>query len=250
MRINDITMDDFVAGLERTRSLVVPFGSVEEHGPHLPLGTDTFQAEHVANELAQRRDLFVAPAIPYGVCRSSSCHPGTVSLTVETLKHLALDLVSDFYRQGLRCFVLLTGHAGGTHLSALIDAGEALIRRYEDIELAVLNEFMLAGDRCADLVETRGDSHAGEIETSRLLQTHASLVNKAKIPQAEFPRFPDQGILVRDKQRYWPGGVWGDPRKASAEKGRLLNEQLVVALAELVDKLEARLERGRSEASR
>jgi len=239
MQINEITMDDFVDGLQRTRTIVIPFGSVEEHGPHLPLGTDTFQPVHVANQLAQRRDLFVAPAVPYGVCRSSADHPGTVSVSASTLRSLAVDLVSDFYRQGLRCFVLLSGHAGGTHLSALVDAGEEMLGRFDDLELAVLNEFMLAGKRCASLIETPGDSHAGEIETSRLMHTHAALVKQEKIPEAEFPSFPDQGILVRDKRRYWPGGVWGDPRKASAEKGQQLTEQLVVALDELVDKLEA-----------
>ena len=240
MLIAEMTMDDFAAGLKKTRSVVIPFGSVEEHGPHLPLATDTLQAEHVASKLARRRDLFVAPAVPYGVCRSSCDHPGTISLTTSTLRSLAIDLVSDLYRQGLRCFVLLTGHAGGTHLSTLIDAGEELLRRYDDIELAVLDEFMLGAKRCAHLVETAGDSHAGEIETSRLMHTHAVLVREAKIPAAEFPDFPDQGILVRDKRRYWPGGVWGDPTKASADKGQQLTEQLSVALGELFDRLEAR----------
>lgn len=238
MLIAEMTMDDFAAGLEQTRSIVIPFGSVEEHGPHLPLATDTLQAESVAQTLSRRRKLFVAPAIPYGVCRSSAEHPGTISITTETLKALALDLVSDFYRQGLRCFVLLTGHAGGTHLSALIDAGEQLMSCHPDIRIAVLNEFMLAEDRCADLVETQGDSHAGEIETSRLLHTHAQLVRSEKIPEAEYPCFPRQGILVRDKRNFWPGGVWGDPGKASAAKGEKLTARLVDALDDLLETLE------------
>ena len=75
---------------------------------------------------------------------------------------------------------------------------------------------MLAGKRGAGLVETAGDSHAGEIETSRLLDSHRHLVREERIPPAESPHFPEQGILVRDKRECWPGGVWGDPGKADA----------------------------------
>ncbi len=85
------------------------------------------------------------------------------------------------------------------------------------------------------LIETEGDSHAGEIETSRILHSHPSLV-KGTAPR-EFPAFPS-GILVRDKQKFWPGGVWGDPTKATAEKGAELEGLVVAALSELADQLE------------
>lgn len=243
MRIDDLTMEDFAEGLRVTRTVIIPFGSTEEHGPHLPLSTDTLQPVHVANLLAEHRRVFVAPAVPYGVCRSSADHPGTIGITTNTLRGLAIDLVEAFYRQGLRCFVLLSGHAGGTHLACLIDAGETLLRRFPDIQIAVLNEFMLAGKRGAGLVETSGDSHAGEIETSRLLDSHRHLVREERVPPAEFPEFPGQGILVRDKRSCWPGGVWGDPGKADVEKGRRLNAVLVEALEELVETLEGRYRR-------
>ena len=128
MLIEEMTMPEFIAGLAKSRTVLIPFGATEEHGLHLPLGTDTFQAADVCRLLAERRRVFVAPAIPYGVCRSTGDHPGTISLTTETLKALAIDLVRSFYRQGLRNVVLLSGHAGGTHNAALLDAGECLLR--------------------------------------------------------------------------------------------------------------------------
>jgi creatinine amidohydrolase len=147
-----------------------------------------------------------------------------------------MDIVTSCYRQGLRTFVLLTGHAGGTHTSTLIDAGEELLERFADIRMAVLTEFMLAAKEGRGLIETPDDSHAGEIETSRILHSHGSLVRGTA--NREYPEFPS-GILVRDKKKFWPGGVWGDPSKASAAKGRQLEELVVDALDRFVTRLEA-----------
>lgn len=235
MIITDMTMDEFAAGLERTRTVLVPFGSTEEHGPHLPLATDTLHAVEVGRRLAERRAIFIAPPVHYGVCRSTSEHPGTISISTTTLRALALDIVESLYRQGLRHFILLTGHAGGTHTSTLIDAGEELLLRHSDLKIAVLTEFMLASSLAQGIIETAGDAHAGEIETSRILHSHPQLVKGSA--SREFPSFP-KGILVRDKRRYWPGGVWGDPGKANAEKGARLEELVVEALSQLVDELE------------
>ncbi len=191
-----MTMPEFIAGLEKTRTVLIPFGSTEEHGPHLPLSTDTLHAVEVGRKLSHRRDIFIAPPVPYGVCRSTSRHPGTLSVTTGTLRALVIDIVSSLYRQGLRHFILLTGHAGGTHTAVLTDAGEELLDRYDDIKIAVLTEFMLAAKEGRGLIETQGDAHAGEIETSRILHSHPHLVQGTAAE--EYPTFP-MGILVRNK---------------------------------------------------
>lgn len=233
--IPELTMNEFSDGLQKTRTVLIPFGSTEEHGSHLPLDTDTLHAIEVSKKLAQQRDIFVAAPIHYGVCRSSSAHPGTVSIRTETLKALTIDIVSSLYAKGLRYFVLLSGHAGGTHMAALTDAGECLLERLADARFAVLTEYQLASREGRHLIETEGDSHAGEIETSRILHTHPHLVKGCAA--REFPAFPC-GILVRNKQKYWPGGVWGDPGKATAAKGAALESLVVQALAALVEQLE------------
>lgn len=236
MIIEDMTMPEFVAGLDKTRTVYIPFGATEEHGPHLPLSTDTLQAVSVGRRLAERRPLFVAPAVSYGVCRSTSQHPGTVTITTATLKSLVCDIVSSLYRHGLRNFILLTGHAGGTHNAALVDAGEELLLLFADVKIAVLTEYQLAADEGRGLIETPGDSHAGEIETSRMLYSHPHLVKGEA--QREFPTFP-MGMLVRNKRQYWPGGVWGDPTKATADKGAKIEQLVVDALERFVDKFES-----------
>jgi creatinine amidohydrolase len=233
--IEDMTMAEFEQGLRQTRTIFIPVGSVEEHGSHLPLSTDTIQAYEVGKAAARRIPLFVAPPIHYGNCRSTSTHPGTISITTATLKMLIKDIVRSCHSQGLRNFVVLTGHAGGAHRMALQDAGEELLVELADMTIAVVTEYELAKNEGQEIIETPGDSHAGEIETSRILYTHPHLVKGTGV--AEYPTFP-LGILVRNKRKYWPNGVWGDPSKASAEKGRRLHELMVEKVVALVNALE------------
>jgi creatinine amidohydrolase len=233
--IEEMTMTEFEEGLKMTRTVYIPFGSVEEHGSHLPLSTDTIQAYEVGKKAARLMPLFVAPPIHYGNCRSTNCHPGTISISTSTLKGLLKDIVRSLRNQGMVNFIVLTGHAGGAHRMALHDAGEELISEFSDINIAVVTEYDLAFKEGKDVIETAGDAHAGEIETSRILFSHPALVKG--IGEKEFPQFP-MGILVRKKRNYWPKGVWGDPTKATAEKGKLLEEIVVNKIIDLAQKME------------
>jgi creatinine amidohydrolase len=233
--IEEITMGDFEEGLQVTKSVLIPFGSIEEHGYHLPLSTDTIQAYEVAKAVSKLIPLFVAPPVHYGCCRSTSSHPGTISISTNTLKNILSDLVQSFYKHGIRNFIILSGHAGGTHRMALQDAGEELILKFTDIKLAILSEYDLAYKAGRNLIDTENDSHAGEIETSRIMYLYPHLVKGTGL--REYPSFP-HGILVRNKRKYWLNGVWGDPTKSSEEKGRVLNELVVRKLLEFIKMME------------
>jgi creatinine amidohydrolase len=236
MLLEEMTMPQVEAGLAAgCRSVYIPFGALEEHGPHLPLSTDTIQAYQVGKRAAELIPLFVAPPIPYGNCRSTNCHPGTISISTTTLRGLLKDLVRSFYRQGFRNMVVLTGHAGGAHRMALQDAGEELLDELSELRIAVVTEYELAKEEGRGIVETPGDAHAGEIETSRIMHSHPCLVQGTA--PAEYPSFP-VGILVRNKRNYWPGGVWGDPSKATVEKGDRIEELVARKVVELVKALE------------
>ena len=236
MLLEEMTMPQVEAALAAgCRTVYIPFGALEEHGPHLPLSTDTIQAYQVGKRAAELVPLFVAPPIPYGNCRSTNCHPGTVSISTATLRCLLKDLVRSFYRQGMRNVVVLTGHAGGAHRLALQDAGEELLDELPELRIAVVTEYELAKNEGRGIIETPGDAHAGEIETSRIMHSHPHLV-QGTAPE-EYPTFPI-GILVRDKRRYWPGGVWGDPSKATADKGVRIEELVARKVVELVKSLE------------
>jgi creatinine amidohydrolase len=233
--LEQITMDDFVAGLHKTRTVVIPCGSVEEHGPHLPLGTDTVHVYEVCKEAAKRITVFVAPPLFYGVCRSSRNHPGTVGISASSLRAVTADLVSDLYRQGLRHFLIISGHASSLQVSCLTEVGEKLILTYPDIRMAVLSILDLAMAAWQDVIVTKDDSHAGEVETSVMLHLRPKWVGAAR--PREWPQFPKH-LLVRDKFRYWPGGVWGDASQASKEKGERIFDLSVKALVHLIQDLD------------
>lgn len=239
MLLADLTMPEFEAGLARTRTVILPLGSVEEHGLHLPLGTDTMQVWEVARRAALEVPVFVAPPVHYGYCRSTRDHPGTVSISPETVRRLVFDLGASFRRQGLRGLVLASGHAGGLHMAALEEAGERLVETFADLQVAVVCEYRWAQEEGrAGAVETADDGHAGEIETSRILTLGPGLV-KGTSPE-EYPRF-ETPFVAREKRPPWPGGVWGNPAAASADKGERLYEASVKRLVALVRATEERI---------
>jgi creatinine amidohydrolase len=233
----DLTMPEFEAARDQLQTVILPVGSIEEHGPHLPLGTDTLHAIEVARRVAESRPVLVAPPVFYGICRSTREHPGTVSISGDTLRALLKDLGREFHRQGLRRLVFISGHAGGTHMCALVEAGEALLEEFADVRVAAVNVLDLLREVLTarpDLIKTKGDSHAGEVETAIMLAAHPHLV-KGSAP-AEWPSFPKYE-LVRDKRRYWPGGVWGDPGRAAAAQGEEILAAETLRLVQLIDAL-------------
>ncbi len=230
-------MPAFEQWRQKTATVILPIGSVEEHGPHLPLGTDAFHAMELARRVAELRPVLVAPPFYYGLCRSTREHPGTISISGDTLKALLVELGREFHRQGLKNIIFLSGHAGGTHMAAVTDAGERLLQELSDIKVAVVSILDLLREvleESPDLVRTKGDAHAGEVETALMLAAHPHLVTGTA--PAEWPAFPKY-ILVRDKTKFWPGGVWGDPSGASAEQGEAILQAEIKRLCQVIDAL-------------
>ena len=233
----DLTMPGFESLLQQTQTVILPLGSLEEHGPHLPLGTDTFHALKLARRVAELTPVVVAPPVFYGMCRSTREHPGTVSISGDTLRALLVDVGREFYRVGLRNLVFISGHAGGTHMSAIVEAGERLLAELPEVRVAVVNLLDLLREVLGeqpDLVQTKGDSHAGEVETALMLAAYPDLVRGTA--SEEWPSFPKY-VLVRDKRRYWPGGVWGNPAPATAAQGEAILQAEAVRLAKVISTL-------------
>jgi creatinine amidohydrolase len=226
-------MTQFTQWRQKNATVILPVGACEEHGPHLPLGLDAMHALALAQATAQLVPCLVAPPLFYGLCRSSAQHPGTVGISGEVLRALLHDIGRDLWRQGMRALCLLTGHAGGTHQACLVEAGERLLQT-TGLEVAVVCVLDLL-EQAKGFLECPGDSHAGEVETSLALHLWPPLV-KGTAPE-EYPTFPPF-LLVRDKQAHWPGGVWGDPSLASAEKGKAVFEIEAQALARVLASLE------------
>ncbi|HHL40351.1 MAG TPA: creatininase family protein [Deltaproteobacteria bacterium] len=235
MIVNDATMKEFSAGLSACRTLAVPYGTVEAHGPHLPLGTDTLIICEVLAAAAKRVPMAVAPPVNYGVCTSTGPHAGTIGISPSTLRRLTADIVGDGHAKGFRNFLLISGHGGGLHCAAMKEAAEGLLRELEGALFSALCIYDLVHDEAARIAETENDSHAGEIETSLVMHLRPDLVKGTAAEQ--YPSLP-KPYMVRDKVAYWPGAVWGDPSKASAEKGERLFSVMVGKVAALVEGFE------------
>ncbi|HTZ17884.1 MAG TPA: creatininase family protein [Dissulfurispiraceae bacterium] len=232
--LEQITMREFKKYLGQTKTIVFPFGTIEEHGSHLPLNTDALIIQEVLKRVAAKKKFFLAPIIYYGVCTTTGGHPGTIGITPGTLRSLSADLVRDAYRKGLRNVLLISGHGGSLHMSALKETAEILVYELEGLQIAVFSPYDLLWKELAELAETPNDSHAGEIETSAMLYLAPELVKgRASV---EYPRIP-KPFIVKDKIKYWKGGVWGDPGKASRKKGEKAIKLMVDAVTDVIGRI-------------
>lgn len=233
--LDQITMRQFRQTVKMTKTVVFPFGTVEEHGSHLPLSTDSMIIMEALRLAGKKRRFFLAPIVSYGVCTTTRDHPGTIGISPETLRRLCHDLITEAYAKGLRNILLISGHGGGIHMSALRETAEDLIGRLRGARLAVFTPYDLLWNELSTIAETANDSHAGEIETSIVLSFAPHLVKgRAK---EEYPDLP-RPFVARDKVGRWPGGVWGNPKKATAEKGKKALQAMADKIVEVIDGIE------------
>lgn len=235
MLIEAITSYEFKDAKKEIKTVIIPVGSIEAHGPHLPLATDLYTIYEICKKLSERIKVFVAPPVYYGLCRSTHPLPGTISLKGEVLKALILNIISEFYRHDLKNFLILSGHAGGTHTAYLVDAAETFIEAHPDTKFLVANICQLLKNVFRELNIPESDSHAGEWETSLILYLKPDLVKNGAFE--DYPKFPKFRV-VAEKQKYWLTGIWGNPLKASFEKGKIMTEKLIKILKTEIEKLE------------
>lgn len=235
MLLEEVNMAEFKRIVKKTKTMIIPFGTVEAHGTHLPLNTDTFIIREAVRMAASETGVFAAPPIEYGVCTSTAMHPGTIGITPDTLRSIVRDMVRDGYKHGLRRFILISGHGGGLHVNALREAAETLVAELNGAVVAACSVYEILGKEAYEIAETSNDSHAGEMETSLMLFLAPDLV-KGRSRQ-EYPSFP-KPLVVKDKLRYWKGAVWGDPEKADRDKGERLFGLMVTAIKGLVGRIE------------
>lgn len=226
--------------LAATRGIaILPFGALEQHGPHLPLATDTIIAEAVAAALADRLDALLLPAVPYGDTWNMSGYPGTVSLRPTTVTAIADDVGRAIAASGARALVIVNGDWGNR--APLAVAARDLA---EVLPTIVLDHPGL--DAATERVrESRpaaaGLAHAEEVETSLMLHLAPRLVGDER--PAEYAAFPsDFGVRPMRMHGFSVSGVFGDAGPATAAKGAALLDAVVAessrVLADLVEGLD------------
>lgn len=204
---------------------LLPVGSFEQHGPYLPLATDTVIACTVARELAAAHPALVLPPVTISCSHEHAAWPGTVSVSAATLYAVVTDIAASLRRSGIGRLVLVSGH-GGNHVLANVAQESygtmALFPGFADWEAA----------RTAAGIATTNDEdmHAGELETSILLHAHPGLVRPGH-ETADHPSTDRREFATLGMAPYTESGVIGHPSLATAEKGRAVLAELVTLFA-------------------
>jgi len=238
---DELGMKEAEEAAKSRKVIIIPVGSVEEHGAHLPLCTDSLQPEYVALEVARKTGCLVAPPLRYGVCNSTRNFAGTISIGSASLHAIIRDILEEFIRNGFTKLLVLSGHAGQAHIAALRLAAQEVIwyhaqeRREKMPRIMVCSDYDFAYELKGKQFDER-DGHAGTIETSRVMAIRADLVTRKG--EKSFPKLP-RFEIVADPERYFPSGVIGDPTIASAEKGQTINEYVITGVVKLVEELKS-----------
>jgi creatinine amidohydrolase/Fe(II)-dependent formamide hydrolase-like protein len=224
---------------------LLPVGSIEQHGPHLPLDTDAFDADYLAKQVAAacpEPKPLVLPLLPYGVSYAHDDFSGTVSISPETMSKVVYEIGMCVARHGITKLVIINGHGGNepalhfaaqminrdAHIFTCVDTGET-----SDTDIAAMSE-------------VPNDVHAGDIETSTTLAVRPELVRMERAEKF-IPKFSNRYLdFTTQRSVGWyartakitPSGVFGDPTRASRAKGEKMWEVMIRHLVELVESLQ------------
>jgi creatinine amidohydrolase len=247
-----------VAELDRDRTVaVLPTAAVEQHGPHLPLDTDTYLCTRVVEDAADRAEgggpVLVAPTVAFGSSVHHMAFAGTLTLSAETFLAVVSDLCGNLVQHGFRRLLVVNGHGGN---SGLVRESVQQLANREPVLAAAVDYWDLADEAASEVRESPagGMSHACEFETSLMLHLRPESVRhelvRREIPE---PRFPSELHDLLHSSAVTTGwrtddlsssGVLGAPDLATAEKGERLFETCVEALSQLIRELRAAPLRG------
>ena len=226
---------------EQDAIVIVPVGSTEQHGPHLPVQVDALLASEVAKrtarQMADSAPVVVTPAVWCGLAEHHMSLGGTITLDFDTFSRLLGCIVGSLVRHGFRRILLLNGHGGNIAALDLI-VGE--LTRELGIPLTSVNYWMVALDVVAELLERQTAlHHACEGETSLMLAVAPELVDGDRLREAHGRQGGDPKMALGPGVGRWlsfaertDSGVIGDAALATADKGRVLIATIVERLAE------------------
>ncbi len=218
----------------RAAVAVLPIGSFEQHGPFLPLVTDTVVACAIAREVAAAYPVHLLPPVTISCSHEHADWPGTVSISAVTLYAVVRDIAASLRRSGIHNLVLINGHGGNYVLRNVVQESAGSGTRMALFPGSA--DWDAARGRSGVRTSSRSDMHAGELETSILLHENPELVRPG-YETSDFLADDREHLLTLGMRAYTESGVIGAPSKASAGKGKELLAGLVDSFAEYLSVL-------------
>ncbi len=244
MQWEHLTGGEFEEAVAKAQGVcIVPVGVLEYHGPHLPLGADMLTAHAIACEAARREPAIVYPAYHFGVNTETKHFPGGIVIKDHLLFELLENICDEISRNGLKKIVLLSGHGGNRFFLPLFV--QLSLDKGKDYTL-----YFVRGVRDSEVhrqvTETEVHGHACECETSMALHINPELVKMEALdpdhwwaPQDQLQEISERVYTPVDWFGRYPEHCAGDPRPATAEKGKALFEAAVANLVEVLKAVKA-----------
>ncbi|MBI2371776.1 MAG: creatininase family protein [Deltaproteobacteria bacterium] len=234
----ELTQPEVEAILRRSGLALLPTGSVEQHGPHLPCGTDYLASLVIGRQVAERLDALLLPFAPMGVTPFHMSFAGTITLRPETYMALFEDVCESAIQHGARRLAVINWHEGNT---ASINLAAAAVRRRHPVQMAVVQAcwvaYELYGQEC-------GLTHGGELEVLPILAYDPSLValERATNPSPMEPARRMDALrrrrtaypIIADVRELYPTGWYGEPQRATPEKAKEFLDRVSERVAELI----------------
>src|SRR5262245_36499282 len=233
---SELTQPEIAAQFKKNPLVILPAGSVEQHGPHLPTGTDTLAANVIAGGVAELMDGLVLPATPLGVTPMHMPFEGTITLTPDTYMHVVIETCVSTAKHGAKYLMLMNWHEG--NIPSLAIAAEALHREHGMSVLTVQACYVaeeLYGHSC------NGLTHGGEIEALAVLASRPDLVHLDRIDYSsdhshghkmdKLRRTRSYQPVLTDIRSIAPTGWFGSPQHATADKGQRMLTDIAASIA-------------------
>lgn len=239
---NNLTGEE-IKSLDRSNTIIVlPVGSIEQHGPHLPVDTDTLTAVHVAQRLAETMRTFkliITPPFRYTYAKPALVYPGTLSIEGETLIKLTRDAMRGFIEQGFKKILVINAHMENTDF--MIEGISLALKNADAVKLVLANWWELVDEK--DLKEIFGpdwrgwvDEHAALVETSLMMHIAPEFVREEKITDDRRKSKFEFRIFPWDIANYPNSGTFAPIQGAGPEKGKKLTELVVKEMGDLIEK--------------
>jgi creatinine amidohydrolase len=243
MELCNLTWQDAKAWAKKNPVVIVPTGSTEQHGPHLPLKVDIASADYIARKVAEKTKMLVTPPLNFGYSELWLHYPGTISFRQETYRAALYDICCSLLRSGFKKIFLLNGHNPNLiHMQSVI---YELVDEWEDqgIQLGCGTYIFMAKEACDKIGDNfRDGTHANEMETAIGLALFPECVKmdearriSKNYAMRKVINFDEGAIFVNR----WPDskvyeGVYGNPALGTAEKGKAYLEALIDKISQII----------------